>query len=134
MQKVKGIYFPIVDFKCQAEMMREFGPTAPTIFGLLCLSQKILHNNPVSGVLLLEDARCKLPVNLFKQFGVTPANLKKHLEYFKSKAFLDYTLEKSHIIFTIESRVYLSSQVRKSTKSSYMTTVEEEEKKSHGRR
>ena len=134
MPKLKGMYFPIVNFKYHAEMMREFGPTAPTIFSLLCLSQKTLHHNLMSGVKLLDDERCELPANLFKQFGVTPANLKKHLMYFEDKRFLDYTLEKSHIIFTIEPRVYLSSQPRESTQPSYITTVEEEEKKSHGRR
>ncbi len=134
MPRLKGMYFPIVDFKYHAEMMREFGPTAPTVFNLLCLSEKTLYNDPVSGVLLLEDARCKLPANLFKQLGVTPANLKKHLEYFKSKAFLDYTLEKSHIIFTIAPHVYPASRPGKATTPSYMTTVEEEEKKSHERR
>ncbi len=129
MPRIKGMYFPIVNFKYQAEMMREFGPIAPTVFNLLCLSEKTLHNDPVSGVQLLGDERCKLPANLFKQFGVTPANLKKHLVYFESKGFLDYTLEKSHIVFTIAPRVYLTSRPGKSTQPSYMTTVEEEEKR-----
>ena len=134
MSRIKGIYFPIVDFKCHAQMMREFGPAAPTIFNLLCLSQKTLHQDPVSGVQLLEDERCELPANLFKQFGVTPGKMKKHLEYFESKAFLDYTLEKSQIIFTIAPRVYLASQSHQYTKPSYMTTVEEEEKGRDGHR
>ena len=127
MPRIKGIYFPIVDFKLYAEMMRDIGPAAPTVFGLLALSQKHSYRDPISGVQRLEDGRCKLPANLFKQFGVTPGNLKKHLEYFQSKRWLTYTEEKPDIVFSIVPSVYLAPQPRQSKNHPYMMTVAEEE-------